>query len=222
MSRSEPARFVRDYPCEFPPRSRYQSLGHTDNILVALLAEAATDRRYERLLAEDLQAGAAAPDQPPANCRDARALPPGNAVAPERVREDVSEAMNPSGAWASGGIVSMPEEVGRSFRAYVSGRLYDAATRRLRLRFTRGSSSPPAPGCNAAGRGLLRYRTRCGTAYVHTGSFAGYLLVAASGGNGRRSVVFSVNAEILPGHGSPQVPGLIQRARPLAVCRALR
>jgi D-alanyl-D-alanine carboxypeptidase len=89
------------------------------------------------------------------------------------------------------------------------------------LRFRPGSSSPPGPGRNAAGLGLFRYRTRCGTVYGHTGSFPGYRLFAASSANGRRSVVFSVNAQIVPGEGSPAVSNAIHRAQLIAVCRAL-
>jgi len=83
-------------------------------------------------------------------------------------------------------------------------------------------SSPPGPGRNDATLGLFRYRTRCGTVYGHTGSYPGYRLFAASSGNGRRSVVFSVNSQIVPGQGSPRVSGMIRRAQADAVCLALR
>jgi hypothetical protein len=67
----------------------------------------------------------------------------------------------------------------------------------------------------------FRYRTRCGTVYGDTGSFPGYRLFAASSANGRHSVVFSVNAQIVPGEGSPAVSNAIRRAQLIAVCRAL-
>ena len=54
------------------------------------------------------------------------------------------------------------------------------------------------------------------------GSFPGYRQFAASSRNGRRSVVFVVNAQILPGSGSDRVSNLIRRAQRLAVCEALR
>jgi D-alanyl-D-alanine carboxypeptidase len=95
------------------------------------------------------------------------------------------------------------------------------ATLRPLLRFRPGSSSPPGPGREAAGLGLFRYRTRCGTVYGDTGSFPGYRLFAASSANGRHSVVFSVNAQIVPGEGSPAVSNAIRRAQLIAVCRAL-
>ena len=45
---------------------------------------------------------------------------------------------------------------------------------------------------------------------------------AASTANGRRSVVFSVNAQIVPGLGSEEVSDLIRHAQEHAVCHALR
>ena len=118
--------------------------------------------------------------------------------------------------------MSTPVDVARFFRAYVAGRFFDRATRRRQFRFRRGSSDPPGPGRNSAGLGLFRYRTRCGTVYGHTGSFPGYRVFAASSANGRRSVVFSVNAQILPATRPRRVSNLIRRAQLLAVCRALR
>jgi D-alanyl-D-alanine carboxypeptidase len=143
-------------------------------------------------------------------------------VAAGQGAEDVSQLITPSGTWASGGIVSTPNEVARFMRAYVRGRLFNRATRRRQLRFRKGSSSPPGPGRNAAGLGVFRYRTRCGTVYGHTGSFPGYRLFAASSGDGRRSVVFAVNAQIVPGLGSAVVSNQIRRAQELTVCVALR
>jgi D-alanyl-D-alanine carboxypeptidase len=135
--------------------------------------------------------------------------------------EDVSTLINPAGAWASGGIVSTPNEVGRFFRAYASARLFSPGTRRLQRDFVRGESSPPGPGSNDAGLGIFRYRSDCGTVFGHTGSFPGYRMFAASNGNGRRSVVFGVNAQIVPGSGSQEVSDLIRRAQRLAVCKVL-
>jgi len=60
--------------------------------------------------------------------------------------------------------------------------------------------------------------------YGHTGSFPGYRLFAASSPDGRRSVVFTVNAQIVPRTGAPEpaVSVLIRRAQELAVCHALK
>jgi D-alanyl-D-alanine carboxypeptidase len=214
--------YVRDEPLDFPPGSRYD-YSDTDNIVAGLMAEAATGRTYERLLAREIYRPLALRETSlPRTVRMPRPYLHGYDVAADQGTEDVSELINPSGAWASGGIVSTPVEVARFVRAYVRGGLFNATTRRRQFRFRPGSSDPPGPGRNAAGLALFRYRTRCGTVYGHTGSFPGYRLFAAASRNGRRSVVFSVNAQIVPGQGPRTVSNQIRRAQLLAVCRALR
>jgi D-alanyl-D-alanine carboxypeptidase len=214
--------FVRDQPLRFRPGSRYE-YSDTDNVVVGLMAEAATGRSYEQLLSDYVYRPLGLRQTSlPRTVRMPRPFLHGYDVEPGRRPQDVSESINPSGAWASGGIVSTPREVGRFFRAYVGGRLFGAATRGAQRHFVAGSSSPPGPGVNSAAPGLFRYRTRCGTVYGHTGSFPGYRLFAASSDDGRRSVAFSVNAQIVPGSGSPAISSRIRRAQELAVCVALR
>lgn len=82
--------------------------------------------------------------------------------------------------------------------------------------------SPPGPGVNSAGLGLFRYRTRCGTVLGHTGSFPGYRIFGASSADGRTSIAYVANAQIVPGQGSPRVSALIRRSQVAAVCHALR
>jgi D-alanyl-D-alanine carboxypeptidase len=223
LSPQELVRFVRDKPLRFRPGSRYE-YSDTDNIVVGLMAEAVTGQSYEQLLARHVYRPLALRHTSlPRTARMPRPYMHGYELATGKPPEDVSQIINPAGAWASGGIVSTPPEVGRFFRAYVGGRLFDAATRRRQLRFRPGASSPPGPGVNSAGLGVFRYRTRCGTVFGHTGSFPGYRLFAASSSDGRRSVVFTVNAQIVPpGRGpEPAVSALIRRAQELAVCDAL-
>jgi D-alanyl-D-alanine carboxypeptidase len=214
---------VRDKPLRFRPGSRYE-YSDTDNIVVGLMAEAVTGQSYEQLLARHVYRPLALRHTSlPRTARMPRPYMHGYELASGKPPEDVSQIINPAGAWASGGIVSTPPEVDRFFRAYVGGRLFDAATRRRQLRFRPGASSPPGPGVNSAGLGVFRYRTRCGTVFGHTGSFPGYRLFAASSSDGRRSVVFTVNAQIVPPSRGPEpaVSALIRRAQELAVCHAL-
>jgi D-alanyl-D-alanine carboxypeptidase len=75
---------------------------------------------------------------------------------------------------------------------------------------------------NSAGHALFRYRTRCGTVFGHTGSFPGYRIFAASSADGRTSIAYVANAQIVPGQGSPRVSALIRRSQVAAVCHALR
>lgn len=222
LSPRQLVRYVRTKPLRFRPGSRYE-YSDTDNIVVGLMAEAATGVSYERLLARLVYRplGLRATSLP----RTVRMPAPfmrGYEVAPGMAPEDVSGVINPALAWASGGMVTTAPDVSRFFRAYVGGDLFGMPERTAQRRFRPGASSPPGPGRNSAGLGLFRYRTACGTVYGHTGSFPGYRLFAASSADGRRSVAFFVNAQIVPGQGSPQVSDLIRSAQAAAVCHALR
>jgi D-alanyl-D-alanine carboxypeptidase len=212
--------FVRADPLAFPPGSRYQ-YSDTDNIAAGLMAEAASGHSYERLLRDEI----AKPlrlrgTSLPRTVNLPRPYVHGYAVEPGKKPEDVSRQVNPSGAWASGAIVSTPDDLATFAPVYVNAVL--DATRGLPGAFRPGSSSPPGPGRNSAGLGLFRYRTRCGTVYGHTGSFPGYRLLVAGNAAGTRSVVFAANAQIVPGRGTDQALNAILRAQTVAVCRALR
>ncbi len=214
--------FVRDDPLEFEPGSQYR-YSDTDNIIVGLMAEAASGRSYDELLAAYIYDPLGLTDTSlPITVRMPRPYLHGYELEPGEKPQDVSELINASGAWASGGLVSTPREVGRFFRAYIGARLFSDATRRLQRTFVSGSSDPAGPGTNDAGLGVFRYRTGCGTMLGAAGSFPGYRQFAAASRDGRRSVVFTVNAQILPGSGSDRVSNLIRRAQRLAVCQALR
>jgi len=211
--------FMRGKPLEFAPGSRYH-YSDTDNIAAALMEEAASGLSYEQLLAKRVfgplgMRESSLPNTP----KMPRPFMHGYDVEPGKKPEDVSELLNPAGAWASGGIVSTPIDLSRFARAYVPTVL--RASRGLAGAFRPGSSSPPGPGKNFAGPGIFRYRTGCGTVYGHTGSFPGYRILLAASANGRRSVVFVANAQIVPGQGSPKVAKAITKAQARAVCRAL-
>jgi D-alanyl-D-alanine carboxypeptidase len=214
--------YVRDTPLNFRPGTRYE-YSDTDNVVVGLMAEAVTGRTYEQLLREliDRPLGLRVTTLP-----RTLALPNpylhGYDVEPGRAPQDISKLINPALAWASGGIVSTPTEVGSFFRANLGGRLFDPALQSDQFDWVRGSSSPPGPGRNDAGLGLFRYTSRCGVVFGHTGSFPGYRLFAAASRDGSRSIVFTVNAQIVPGQGSARVSNLIRAAQVEAVCRALR
>ncbi|WP_042381808.1 serine hydrolase domain-containing protein [Streptacidiphilus melanogenes] len=189
--------FVADQPLEFTPGTQY-AYSNSDNIAVALMAEAATHERYESLLARLVYA--------PLGLR-ATSLPSGftlprpylHGYAPTPTGfEDVSTEFGNSGSWASGGIVSTPGDLSRFIRAYAGGRLVAPWVRRQQLTFVDGSSEPPGPGRNEAGLAIFRYTTRCGVVYGHTGNTPGYTQLAVGTPDGRRSLTFSVNAQITP------------------------
>jgi len=211
--------FVRDEPLEFAPGSKYH-YSDTDNIAAGLIEERVSGLPYERLLQKRVfgplkMRGSSLPS----TVKMPRPFLHGYEVEAERRPEDVSELINPAGAWASGGIVSTPIDMARFARRYVPTVL---AASPVEAPFRLGSSSPPGPGKNFAGLGIFRYVTRCGTVYGHTGSFPGYRILLAASANGRRSVVFVANAQIVPGQGSQRVADEITQAQARAICRALR
>jgi D-alanyl-D-alanine carboxypeptidase len=107
---------------------------------------------------------------------------------------DVS-VFSPSGAWAAGAIVSTAADVGRFYRALLSGRLLRPA----QLRAMR-TTVPIVPGA-AYGLGIARARQACGSAWVHDGDFPGYLTSAKTSADGRRQAVVLVNTDSLTERG---------------------
>jgi len=209
--------WVAAEPLVFAPGSRY-AYSNTDNIVVALIAEAVAGRPYGTLLRE-LVFGPARLRRTSFPTRVALPRPFIHGyVVEDGAAQDVSTVLSPSGAWASGAIVATPGDLGRFLRADLGLRFFGAEQQREQLRFRAGSSSPPGPGTNAAGLGLFRYATRCGTVYGHTGNFPGYVQFAAATADGRRSVTTSLNIPAPTG-------ALLRRLRAVqttAVCALLR
>jgi len=210
--------FVRGDPLEFAPGSKYH-YSDTDNIAAGLIEERVSGLSYEQLLRGRVFAPLKMRDSSlPRTVEMPRPYMHGYEVEPGEKPEDVSELINPAGAWASGGIVSTPLDMARFARRYVPTVL---ATSPVEGPFYRGSSSPPGPGKNFAGLGIFRYVTGCGTVYGHTGSFPGYRIFVAASPDGKRSVVFVANSQIVPGQGSEKISKEITQAQARAVCRAL-
>ena len=186
--------WVEDDPLDFDPGTDYR-YSNTDNIVVGLMAERVTGKPYggllRKLVFDPLDLGETSfPVAPP--------LPEpfihGYVVEPGIAPQDVSTFLSPSGAWASGAIVSTPRDLGKFIRGYLGARLFPARLQRRQLRFVRGGeSSPPGPGANSAGLALFRYRTKCGTVFGHTGNFPGYVQFAAATRDGRRAVTTTLN-----------------------------
>jgi D-alanyl-D-alanine carboxypeptidase len=189
--------FVADEPLEFPPGSRYL-YSNSDNIAVALMAEAVTGRPYEQLLEQlvyrplDLRQTSL-----PQGYRMPRPYLHGYDVTPPAPPEDISEAVSASGVWASGAVVATPKDLNSFIRAWAGGRHYlSEEVRRQQRDFIPGAASEPAgPGVNAGGLAIFRYTTRCGTVYGHTGNFPGYTQLAVATQDGKRSLTFSINTQ---------------------------
>jgi D-alanyl-D-alanine carboxypeptidase len=204
---------------EFRPGSRY-AYSNTDNIVVGLIAERVTGRPYRSLLRSRVFGPLGLRHTSfPSTVRLPRPFLHGYITQAGSPPQDASESLSPSGAWASGAVVSTPLDLGVFMRGYVSGKLFGASLRARQRRFVAGGdSSPPGPGANAAGLALFRYRSRCGTVYGHTGNFPGYVQWAAATSDGRRSVTSSLNIPAPSG-------ALLRRLRAMqadAVCALLR
>jgi D-alanyl-D-alanine carboxypeptidase len=215
--------FLAHDPLDFRPGSNYQ-YSNTDNFVVALMAQAATHRSYHALLASQVYR--------PLRLRHT-SLPVGPALAdpylhgyqpdPPGPPEDVSALISASYAWASGGLVSTPDDLTRFIRGYAGAQLFRRSVQRRQLRFVAGSSEPIGPGANSAGLGIFRYRTRCGTVYGHTGNTPGYTQFMAATRDGRRSVTASVSTQITNRTTGARLAAFkrLRRIEADAVCAAL-
>ncbi|MFD5464844.1 serine hydrolase domain-containing protein [Kitasatospora sp. NPDC127059] len=188
--------FVADRPLEFAPGTRYQ-YSNSDNIAVALMAEAATGQRYEDLLASQVYRPLGLDHTSlPAGYRLPRPYLHGYAVQPPAAPRDVSTEFGASGAWASGGLVSTPADFSAFAAGYAGGPLIGEATREQQRAFVPGASEPAGPGTNRAGLAIFEYGTRCGTVYGHTGNTAGYTQLGVGTPDGRRSLTLSVTEQV--------------------------
>ncbi len=193
---------------------------NSDNIIVALMVEAASHRSYESVLATNVYA--------PLHLTQT-SLPNGSAlpvpfihgyfIKPPAAPEDVSTVFAAGWTWASGGVVSTPTDLVHFIQGYARGATTNSKTRAAQFTFRPGSSEPPGPGVNSAGLAIFRYQTSCGTVYGHTGNTAGYTQFIAATADGRHAVAVSVNAQITPKSNPTRFVDL-RHIFELAVCAA--
>lgn len=213
--------FVADQPLLFAPGSRYQ-YSNSDNIAVALMAEAATGRRYEDLLKTLVTDRLGLRHTTlPSGFELPRPYMHGYAVPPVGTPEDVSTVLGASGAWASGGIVSTANDLDTFIRAYAGPELLSPSTRKAQQDVVAGGSEPPGPGTNAAGLAIFRYTTRCGVVYGHTGNTLGYTQLALATADGSRSLTFTVNETLTP-KTNPSLFAVMRGIQEDFVCELLR
>lgn len=212
--------FVADEPLRFRPGSRYL-YSNSDNIAVALMAEAVTRRPYEELLDRIVYRPLGLRDTSlPLGYEMPEPYMHGYAVEPPAPPEDVSEALSASGVWASGGIVSTPRDMTRFIRGYAAGELTSRAVLGEQRRWIEGASEPAGPGRNTAGLAIFRYDTRCGVVLGHTGNFPGYTQLIAATPDGRKSLTFSLTTQV----NRTLDPDLLEKLRTIeenAVCALL-
>ncbi len=207
--------WVRHEPLDFRPGSDYR-YSNTDNILIGLIAEQVTGEKYGQLLQRIVfdPAGLGATSFPRTTAIPSPFIH-GYVTDPESPPVDVSTVLSPSGAWASGAILSTPRDLNAFIRADLGLRFFDRDQQRRQMRFFKGGeSSPPGPGRNSAGLALFRYQTRCGTVYGHTGNFPGYVQFAAATADGKRAVTTSLNIPAPTG----KLLAQLRRVQATAVC----
>ena len=203
----------------FRPGTHYE-YSNTDNIVIGLMARKVTGRSYASLLGSIVfKPLGLRRTSFPRRTALRRPFIHGYVVEGRREPLDVSTSLSPSGAWASGAIVSTPRDLGRFIRGYLAARLFPSSLQRRQLRFVSGGrSSPPGPGRNSAGLAIFRYRTRFGTVYGHTGNFPGYVQFAAATRHGRRAITTSLNIPAPDG----RLLARLRRMQTTGVCALLR
>lgn len=210
--------WVRGEPLEFAPGSDYE-YSNTDNIVVGLIVEAVTGQSYAKNL-DEIVFKPAGLSQTSFPTRPALPKPfiHGYVVPVGEPPTDVTTFLSPSGAWASGAIVSTPRDLNAFIRADLGLSFFSAAQQAEQMHFVPGGqSSPPGPGQNSAGLALFRYKTKCGTVYGHTGNFPGYVQFAAATPDGTRAVTTSLNIPAPTG----KLLAQLRKVQETAVCALL-
>ncbi len=213
--------FVADAPLNFPSGSKY-AYSNTDNILVGLMVAAVDGTPYEQSLETRVYAPLGLTKTSlPVGVEMPTPFTHGYQPDPPNADEDVSEVIAAGWSWASGGVVSTPQDANLFARGYASGKETNAATQKQQFTFRPGKSEPTGPGTNSAGLGIFRYQTSCGTVYGHTGNTPGYTQFIASTKDGTRSTVVSINSQITPER-NPKIFPALRKIYGLAVCSALK
>jgi D-alanyl-D-alanine carboxypeptidase len=145
--------FVEDQPLTFPAGS-HSAYSNSDNIAVGLMIESATGQPYPDVLAEQvLEPLGLSETSLPEGVEIPEPFIHGYAIENGGAPEDVSNLLAAGWAWASGGVVSTPNDLNDFIRGYVSGAPYehpDVRAEQQELFIPGGGSEPPGPGFNSA------------------------------------------------------------------------
>ncbi|MCO5327250.1 MAG: beta-lactamase family protein [Solirubrobacterales bacterium] len=212
--------YLGDAPLSFPSGSDY-TYSNSDNIVVALMVEAASGLSYRKALRKYVlkPLGLGQTSLPSGPAMPAPYMH-GYDVPAKGAPDDVSEIFDPRWTGASGGMVATPFNLNAFARGYVGGALFGKRVRKQQLELVRGGSEPPGPGQNRAGAGIFRYRTDCGTVFGHTGNIFGFTQLLAATKNGRRSLTVSATEQLSPSERKGVFKRLLA-ADEKAVCAAL-
>ena len=212
--------FVSSESLAFEPGTKYE-YSDTDNIVLGIIVEAA-GRSYEQELQsrvlEPLELRATVlPDDPamPDPHAQGYQYPPESEGAGDL--DDVTTALDPSAAWASGALVSTPGELSRFFGGLLGGELVGEDTLEQMKETLAGEGDPSGPGTKRAGFGIFSYELPCGEVWGHTGQFPGYQAFGAATPDGRGELAMMANATGI----SEEANEALVHAQELAGCRAL-
>jgi D-alanyl-D-alanine carboxypeptidase len=213
--------FVSSEPLTFEPGTEYE-YSDTDNIVLGMIVEAVTGRSYE----QELRSRVLDPME-----LQATVLPEGTAMPEPHAQgyqyepesegagepENVTTALDPSAAWASGALISTPGDLSRFFGGLLGGELVGKDTLEQMKETLAGEGSPSGPGVKRAGLGIFSYELPCGVVWGHTGQFPGYQTFGAAAPEGHSGLSMMANATGI----SEQANEALVHAQELAVCRAL-
>ncbi len=213
--------FVSSEPLAFEPGTEYE-YSDTDNIVLGMIVEAATGRSYEQELSSQvldpmelqstvLPEGVAMPEPHAQGYQ----YDPESESAGEP--ENMTTALDPSAAWASGALISTPSDLSRFFRGLLGGELVEEDILEQMKETLAGEGSPSGPGTKRVGLGIFSYELPCGEVWGHTGQFPGYQEFGAAMPDGSRGLAMMANATGL----SEQTNEALVYAQELAVCRAV-
>jgi D-alanyl-D-alanine carboxypeptidase len=175
------------HPPLFAPGANW-SYSNTNYILLGLVAEAATSKPLGQLLQERIFTPLAltATSFPLAIELDASFVH-GYVRLGGSPLIDAAPLLNPSFAWAAGGIVSNVRDVTSFYRGLFTGKLLPAT------QFAEMKEGADFSGTYALG---IQYRsTRCGRAYGHNGDIPGWRNEVLTTANGKRQAVVMVNID---------------------------
>ena len=213
--------FVSSEPLAFEPGTKYE-YSDTDNIVLGMIVEAVAGRSYEQELRSrvldpmELQATVLpnSPEMPDPHAEGYQyPLESEGTGEPE----NVTTALDPSAAWASGALISTPSDLSRFFRGLLDGELVGEGTLEQMKETLAGEGSPSGPGTKRAGLGIFSYELPCGEVWGHTGQFPGYQVFGAATPDGSGALAMMANATQI----SEEANEALVYAQELAVCRAL-
>ena len=213
--------FVSSEPLAFEPGSTYE-YSDTDNNVLGMIVEAVAGRSYEQELSSRVLdpmelRSTVLPNSPemPDPHAEGYEYPDESEGAGEL--ENVTTALDPSAAGASGALISTPSDLSRFFGGLLGGELIGEGTLEQMKETLAGEGSPSGPGTKRAGLGIFSYELPCGEVWGHTGQFPGYQAFGAATPDGSGALAMMANATQI----SEEANEALVYAQELAVCRAL-